>query len=116
MLDHGAVAGRMRSAPIQRRLGRDTFVLLALTGFVVVLVARMAAPPIVMLVTSLALLVAAASLALGAWMRGAKREEAHYVSAWDWAGLLILLGFAAALVSDSMELMTSLETASASAP
>jgi hypothetical protein len=114
MAQHDMVAGPVTSRSAHRRLGRDKFVMLALTGCLAILAARLAAPPIVFLLTSLVLLTAAAGIALGAWMHGSQRD-AQGVSAWDVAGLLMLLGFAAGIAGDPMEMLASVEMAEASA-
>jgi hypothetical protein len=55
--------------------------------------------PLVLPVLCLIAIAAAAVVSLVAWKRGAARDSRH-VTAWDVAGALILVGCAAAMLSD----------------
>jgi len=98
-----------------RRSSREGFAIFALSSFVAVLVAQLATSPLLMLTLSVVLVCAAARVAAIAWARGLPHNPER-ACAWDAAGLLALLGIAAALTGNPLEMFAPFEPISAAAP
>lgn len=92
--------GLHQNRPRQKKHGHLHFELLTGVALAMALVAALLAPsPVRLIVLSVLLLAVGFGSALVAYLRG-DQHDAHRFTLWDQAGLLVFVGFAAAILAD----------------